>query len=85
MTVHKPTLYAKWTTPYKTDEGQEVGELLLSRWECECGWKGACWYADPKRARAHLDRHLPAGDRLAMCAVMVTTYKGERTSAVMSI
>jgi hypothetical protein len=58
MIAHEPTLLRKPGSEYVTDEGQEVPEHALYRFDCSCGWKGLAWYAGQPRARAHFERHL---------------------------
>jgi hypothetical protein len=55
---HTPVVLRKQGSAYRTDEGEEVPEHTLHRYECSCGWRGACWYAGLERAAASFGRHL---------------------------
>lgn len=61
--AHAPTLLRKVGSAYVTDEGQEIPEHALHRYECSCGWRGACWYAGHERALGHFTAHLTGGDQ----------------------
>ena len=55
---HAPILLSKLGSAYTTDEGQQVSEHALWRYECRCGWKGLAWYAGQERAATHYVKHL---------------------------
>jgi hypothetical protein len=61
--AHEPAVFTKWASAYTTDEGEEVEDHLLFRFECSCGWKGAAWYASKERARGHFERHHNEAER----------------------
>jgi hypothetical protein len=60
--AHAPTLLRKVNSAYVTDEGQDVPEHALHRYECSCGWRGSCWYAGHDRALGHFTAHLTGGE-----------------------
>lgn len=56
--AHTPTVQRKVAPGYRDEDGRDHPAHLLRRYECSCGWKGACWYAGEDRARAHFARHI---------------------------
>ena len=56
--AHEPVELRKVTPGYRTDDGRDQAAQLVRRFECSCGWKGACWYGSRQRARGHFDRHI---------------------------
>jgi hypothetical protein len=57
--MHKPLMLVKTASGNVLDDGTVIGPHDLYCCECQCGWKGMAWYADPERAWSHYERHLP--------------------------